>query len=397
LIAMGRPSIVFLVNASAMGIRARSFAARLDGDFRIRVAYRAGNKISAIVRFLGLLLRVRPSVCYVFDMGFSGVLAAGLYHAVSRCRMVVDTGDAIYELSRNSGNRGPAGLWLTKLLEQLALSLAHRVVVRSHPHQKLLARRGIAAAVVPDGVDTEQFYPRPEGDLRRLHKLEDFTVIGVLGSLIWNPRWQMCYGWDLVELIDRLRDLPVKGLVIGSGSGLTQLQAQCSALGLEDRIVFLGRVPYDELPRYLNLMDICLSTQTNDTAGQVRTTGKLPLYLACGRFVLASEVGEAAVVLPPEMLVPYNGMKDSGYSERLASRVRFLLKRPELLERRDASIRIAQVHFDYNVLAARLRDMLSELVAARFGGSPGRLQSAPRIGCGTTGIGKVNSQSGEKI
>jgi len=244
----------------------------------------------------------------------------------------------------------------------------HRVVVRSHPHQELLAGRGIAAAVIPDGVDTEQFRPRPEEDLRRQHKLDGVTVIGVLGSLIWNPRWQMCYGWELVELIERLRDLPVKGLVIGDGSGLEVLRAQCAARGLEDRIVFAGRIPYDDLPRYLNLMDICLSTQTNDTAGQVRTTGKLPLYLACGRFVLASEVGEAARVLPSEMLVPYCGMKDSGYSGRLAARVRSLLERPERLEQRNASIQIAQAHFDYNVLAGRLRETLCELTASRLGG-----------------------------
>jgi hypothetical protein len=56
-------------------------------------------------------------------------------------------------------------------------------------------------------------------------------------------------------------------------------------------------------------MDICLSTQTNDVVGWVRTTGKLPLYLAAGRYVLASRVGEAARVLPEEMLV--DGMDPS--------------------------------------------------------------------------------------
>ena len=38
------------------------------------------------------------------------------------------------------------------------------------------------------------------------------------------------------------------------------------------RLVFTGRVPYGELPAYLRLMDVALSTQTNNLPGQVRTT-----------------------------------------------------------------------------------------------------------------------------
>jgi len=198
--------------------------------------------------------------------------------------------------------------------------------------------------------------------LRRRYNLEGFTTIGLLGSLIWNSRWQMCYGWEMVELIDRLRDLPVKGLIIGDGSGLGELKAQVAARGLEDRIAFLGRVAYDQLSPLLNLMDICLSTQTNDLAGQVRTTGKLPLYLACGRFVLASAVGEATRVLPNEMLVNYYGTKDMDYPARLAARVLPLLENSGRLQQREPSVSIARAQFDYAVLAARLRTLLHSLL-----------------------------------
>jgi glycosyltransferase involved in cell wall biosynthesis len=333
------------------------------------VAYRSQHKIAAIFRFFWQLLRLRPALCYVFDIGFSGVLPAGLYKVFSRSRIVIDTGDAIYELSRNSGSRSRIGLALTKLLEWFAFSVSNQVIVRSHPHRELLASRGIPAEVIPDGVDTRQFYPRKEPNLRRKWGLEEVTVIGLLGSVIWNSRWQMCYGWELVEVIDQLRDRPVKGFIIGDGSGLPMLKAQCAARGIEDRIVFAGQLPYDELPAHLNMMDICLSTQTNDTAGQVRTTGKLPLYLACGRFVLASEVGEAARVLPPEMLVPYHGTKDEAYPDRLARRVEALLGRPDLLTEAQASVSIAQAHFDYTILAAKLRLVLFRLLPLPATGS----------------------------
>jgi glycosyltransferase involved in cell wall biosynthesis len=362
---MQRPTIVFLVNGeplSAMGIRARSFEERISDEFKIEIAFRSGNKFVSIWRFLWTLIRLRPALCYIFDMGFSGVLAAALYRPFGRCGIIVDTGDAIYELSRLTGSRGRTGLWLTKMLERLSLSISDRVVVRSHPHQEMLTRQGFSADAIPDGVDLLEFHPGTGHDLRRKYNLDGFTVIGLLGSLIWNSRWQMCYGWELIELIDRLRERPVKGVIIGDGSGLQELKARCAARGLQDKIVFLGRIPYADLPGYLNAMDICLSTQTNDAAGQVRTTGKLPLYLACGRFVLSSEVGEAARVLPPEMLVPYHGTKDTEYPARLAERVSRLLDHPETLKQSAKAVAIAQTNFDYDVLAAKIRRIFHQLL-----------------------------------
>lgn len=362
---MKSAKIVFLVNGgpnSAMDIRARSFAERLQGEFEIHTAYRSAHKIGAIFGFLSFLIRVRPALCYVLDMAFSGVLAAALYRRISSCRVIVDTGDAIYELSRLTGNRSPTGVWLTKHLEELGLGISDRVVVRSHTHQELLSRRRVAAEVVPDGVDLAQFRPQAESELRRQYGLDGVVSVGMLGSVIWNPRWQMCYGWDLIEAIHLLRDLPVKGVIIGDGTGLPFLKRQCAAYGLEDRIVFLGRVPYEALPKYLNVLDICLSTQSNDVAGQVRTTGKLPLYLACGRFVLASEVGEAARVLPADMLVPYDGTKDEQYPERLAQRITALVRHPERLNRQAESRAIAQNQFDYTILAAKVGRTIQELL-----------------------------------
>ncbi len=379
---MNKPSIVFLANGgagSAMAIRAQAFAERLASDFDIEIAYRDSNKVLAISRFLTHLGRRRPSLCYVFDMAFSGVIAAGLYRLITRCPIIVDTGDAIYELSVSTGKRGPLGLALTRLLEWAAFSMSAGVIVRSHRHQELLKAQGISADVVPDGVDTDQFRPCADERLRQKYQLEGFTVIGVLGTLVWSHRWQMCYGWELIEMIHLLRDKPVKGVIIGDGGGVSRLKARCEALGISDRIVFVGRVPYQELPRYIGLMDISLSTQTNDTPGQVRTTGKVPIYLACGRFVLASRVGEAARVLPPEMLVPYEGAKDNAYPQRLAERIEALMERPEALRQYDASRRIAHEHFEYSILAPEMRRAIENVLskADRRGRRPARAAEAP--------------------
>ncbi len=305
-----KSTVAFVVNGdveSAMGERARAFAKELAGDFDCHVVYRQGGKLAAAWRMVRELWTIRPHICYVLDMAASGVAAAGVYRLVTGTPWIVDTGDAIVALGKALG-RGPLAMFATRVLELFALRASSGVVVRGSYHKELLARRGITATFIPDGVDLEQFAPpkdqKPKGPT-------DPLVIGMVGSVVWSPVRESCYGWELLEIVKQLQgtiDWPVRGIMVGDGSGLPRLKERCQELGIEGLVEFAGRVPYAELPGWLHRMDICLSTQTNDVVGWVRTTGKLPLYLAAGRYVLASRVGEAARVLPEEMLVDGEGI-----------------------------------------------------------------------------------------
>jgi glycosyltransferase involved in cell wall biosynthesis len=229
-------------------------------------------------------------------------MAACAYRLLGGARWIVDTGDAIVELGKALG-RGPLAMAATRLLEWVALRCSSAVVVRGSYHKELLAKRGINAIFIPDGVDVEQFAP-PQG--QKPKGPNEPLVVGIVGSVVWSPVRNTCYGWELLEIVAGLRDRmmrSVRGIVVGDGNGLERLKARCRELGLEGLVEFPGRVPYAELPAWIHRMDVCLSPQTDDVVGRVRTTGKLPLYMAAGRFILASRVGEAARVLPDEMLV----------------------------------------------------------------------------------------------
>src|SRR5205807_1940452 len=99
--------------------------------------------------------------------------------------------------------------------------------------------------------------------------------------------------------------------------------------------------------------------------GRVRTTGKLPLFLSCGRFVLATRVGEAARVLPPEMLLDYDGDFDPIYPRRLAARLDELAQNQSALVRGSNTREIAASEFDYGVLGPRLAAVLNGLPGKR--------------------------------
>jgi glycosyltransferase involved in cell wall biosynthesis len=360
-------NVAFVVNGdppSPMGCRARAFAEQLRGPFDIEVFYRSKRKVWSAVRFLAALLRSRPKVCYVFDMAYSGVVAALMYKRLTRARVVIDTGDAITELARSMG-RSPLGIALTRRLEECSLSGADRIVVRGTYHKEWLAQRGVRAEVIQDGIESSLIGAPAADDLRDKLGLGGVLTVGLVGSLIWNRTLQSCYGLDLIELIRILKDRPVKGVIIGDGSGLPILQARCREYGIADRVLFLGRAPYEELPQRLGLIDVCLSTQTNDLPGQVRTTGKLPLYLAAGRYILASRVGEAARILDEDMLVDYDGNNDPDYPQKLAERVRRLLDNPELLGRGLKHVALAREKFDYAVLARKMAEVIDGVVAGR--------------------------------
>ena len=360
-------TVAFVVNGeyeSAMGYRARDLASRLR-HFDICISYRSQRKILSIVRLFIALLRLRPDVAYVFDISYSGVIGAGFYRLLFRNCLIIETGDAIVELVRSTGSRGRFGLWLTQLLERTAFRVADRIVVRGSLHKEWLSRHGIGADVIQDGVDTHKFTPGHAGDLRKQYGLDRATTVGMVGSSVWSQKLQMCYGWELIETLRLLKDKPVKGIMIGSGSGIPRLKALSREYEIEDKIVFLGHVSYDQLPRHLSLIDICLSTQTNDLVGKVRTTGKLPLYLAAGRYILASNVGEAALVLEKEMLVDYEGVKDRGYPQRLKERIETILDHPEMLKRSAKNVSLAKEHFDYAILAERMKRVVEAAIKTR--------------------------------
>jgi glycosyltransferase involved in cell wall biosynthesis len=178
---------------------------------------------------------------------------------------------------------------------------------------------------------------------------------------------QWCYGLELIEAIRLLKNERVIGVIIGDGSGVDQLKQRCRDYGIRERVRFWRQVPYDELPQRLCLLDVCLSTQTNNLAGRVRTTGKLPLYLAAGRYVLASDVGEAALVLPPEMRIDYIGEKDDYYPVRLARRLSELCSRPEALRREVEITAFAHKHFDYNTLIHKFLNTIDSQSSAAGG------------------------------
>jgi glycosyltransferase involved in cell wall biosynthesis len=363
---MTMPRITFLVHGGADSIeavRARGLTRDYTSD-RLRILLREGSRADTARRWRADLRDHPPQLVYVVSTALPGSLLALERRLTRRIPYVLDTGDVIYEMARRSGVNAGWKLPALRLVEGLAQRGARAVVVRGTRHRDYLSGvRGLKrVAVLRDGYELG---PPPSpvevAALRDKLGLGGSFVVGVTGSLVYSPRLQICYGWDLVRALAQLRDVPVRGLVVGDGPGRPWLEREAAELGVADRVVFVGRVPHREVGLHLQLMDVAMSTQTDNLPGQVRTTAKLPEYMAASRFILASRVGEAELVLPEPMLVDYEGEVDSAYPGRIAERVRALVREPEALDARLTLPALAEELFSYDVLSAQFNELIESL------------------------------------
>jgi glycosyltransferase involved in cell wall biosynthesis len=330
-----------------------------EGREEAQVVY-AGHGPRGVVRAIRALVIVRPKLVYLVDVGLS-TTAAGSAARLLGSKVVLDTGDLAFALARSTGSHSRVGLALVWGGEKLLMWLASHVVVRGVAHLSLLGER--PATFAPD-LAPEEARPVSGAAVRQRLGLQEAFVVGLVGSLVRAPRLGVSYGWDLVEALPRT-SRRVHALIVGDGDALPDLRTRARALGVGRRCHFVGYVHPDEVAEWIGAMDAALSTQSNDPVGSVRTTGKLPLYLACGCPVLASDVGEARRLLGPlGWTIPYQGVVDRGYPARLAARIEDWAADPEgAPERTRTALELSRRAFDSDAVRRRVQQAVAQLVA----------------------------------
>jgi hypothetical protein len=207
---------------------------------------------------------------------------------------VLDTGDDAAALARGSGaNAGVAAA--RGAADRLVVRGARAVVHRGFHHGPLLRSRTRAPLHFAPDTAPDDLLDSPPGP-------GDEGVVATFGSTGAPRAGDRVYGWEVVDVVAATPGL--RGLVVGRGPGLDALRARALRLGVADRVTFCGPLPLPALVEAVGGAAFLTSVQSDDRAGWVRTTGKLPLALAARRVPVATRVGEAARVLPDRLLVP---------------------------------------------------------------------------------------------
>ncbi|MEJ7927274.1 TIGR04063 family PEP-CTERM/XrtA system glycosyltransferase [Sphingobium sp. AN641] len=196
-------------------------------------------------------------------------------------------------VGNGTGAEGSPRYWLTRQLETHAVRAADAVAVICDGLRADLVARGVDAAkiiVSPNGVDMEQFgVPAPRDPaLTAKLGLEGADVVGFIGSFYDYEGLD-----DLIAAMPRLvRARPsARLLLVGGGPCEDALRAQATASPFADHIVFVGRVPHDQVEHYYAQVDILAYPRKAMRLTDLVTPLKPLEAMAQGRLVAASSVG----------------------------------------------------------------------------------------------------------
>ena len=186
---------------------------------------------------------------------------------------------------------------------------ADKVITVSDSLRRLALSLGLAeerGQVVGNGVDADRFTPVPRNEARSRFGLpETAKVLITVGGLVERKGFHRVIAC-LPELLKSHPDLHY--LVVGGpcpeGDMSQALKAQATALGVAERVHFLGSLPPDELKWPLSAADVfVLSTRNEGWANVILEA------MACGLPAVASDVGgNREVVCRPELgeIVPFD-------------------------------------------------------------------------------------------
>ena len=240
------------------------------------------------------------------------------------------------------------------------------VVVVSRLLEKRITLCGIPSDrihIIPNGADILKYSPGCEG-LEIKEKCgfkQTDIVLAYLGTFKpGGASWQLILD---VFAVTYKRHADARLMMIGWGVDIDDAKTYAKKQNLSNAICFTGKVNHDQIPQYLAAADVYIlpySIDFPDTYINIgRSSLKLYEYMAMGRPIIASDIGEISVALSDGCgeLVPIND------PEYFGGKIADLLDNPSKMAEfgRNARAR-AEDTYNYTVLGKRLVDVYNSIL-----------------------------------
>ncbi len=224
------------------------------------------------------------------------------------------------------------------------------ISVASGPIKQMALDRGVPESRIFDGhvgADLDRFRPDIDGARVRAEHHIAGDIVLYLGQL---------HGAQYLELfLASARAVMDRGktptfLIVGGGERFGELFQIAEDMGVGHKVVFTGAVDHDLIPEYVAAADVAVACFADNP--QVRTKSPLKIceYLAAGKAIVASEVGEVA-----RMVGDAGILVEPGDADAIADAVVGLLDDPD--RRRvlgEKARRRAESEFNWGVTAERM-------------------------------------------
>jgi glycosyltransferase involved in cell wall biosynthesis len=250
-------------------------------------------------------LRIHPSILYTRPINsFIPLLVAKL---TSIYFVMEVNGDQCHHLRSIGAHQ--LKIALVRLIEHINFKFADKIIpITQGLRQMIRTKHGITdskISVIESGSNLDLFKPMDMEACKKFLNLDsDYNYVGFVGTFF---KYQ---GIDTLidsagEVISRAPE--TKFLIVGDGVMRTEWMQKTRKIGLEDRFVFPGQVPYNKVPYYINAMTVCVAPFT---ANRGETSPlKLFDYFACAKPVVSSDIpsihqtlldSKAAILVSPD-------------------------------------------------------------------------------------------------
>ncbi|HYN48665.1 MAG TPA: glycosyltransferase family 4 protein [Candidatus Nanopelagicales bacterium] len=252
----------------------------------------------------GVVHAERPAILHAasglrgYDMALVG-LALRARHGlplVYEVRSFLETswsgreGAELAEMSRRRDAAETRAMTEADAVVTIAEAMREDVVARGVPPERVF--------VTPNGVDAEQFSPRPpDAALRARHGLHGF-VFGYVSNLDHPREGQELLIEAAARLLSRGRD--VTCLIVGDGRRRQELEERAAGARVGDRVVFTGSVPHAEVPAYYAALDAFVVPRRDERAARHVTPLKPFEAMAMERPLVVSDLPALREIAAPD-------------------------------------------------------------------------------------------------
>ena len=237
------------------------------------------NLPAKIIQVIKLIKKIKPDIVhahYVTGSGYLGGILSGLHPLV-----VSAMGSDILIASKKSKMMRPVVKYLLKKADLITCdgeNTKKEMITLGADSKKI--------RLIYHGVDTKKFTPTQKlKNLRAKLGISNSPIVISLRSL--QPKYDVETLIKAVHLV--LKEFPkTKLIVAGDGAQKAYLKNMANSLEVLDSIKFVGQIPHNQLPYYLTLANVYVSTSLSDGGISISTLEAM----ACGIVPVVTDVGD---------------------------------------------------------------------------------------------------------
>jgi len=163
--------------------------------------------------------------------------------------------------------------WAIREFSRSSIERANEIISPSEKTMNYLRSVGVKKYVnlVPTGFDFSRFENVKDADekyleVKKKYNLEGKRVLLCLGRIAKEKSFDVILR-DYAIYLSKYQEEESVILFVGNGPQLDELKVLTKTLGIENRVIFVGKVPMDETQYYYHGCDLFLSASVSETQG----------------------------------------------------------------------------------------------------------------------------------